>query len=1057
MVALEFNALYFSILVFLAALVPGIALGWPLFRKSGLGFAEKLLCSFFIGLFAVPTLLFIEMLVGINFSLFLVLADMFIIISAGLFWGMREGAFAFKLPSFDIENAFTLESAKKFAVPALLMLAMLTSFWICVQPYSPVYSELDPYFYVYGTGQIIRQGAVPPADDSSWWPELAYTGHRYVPIKMYLEAQWYSLYTNGGAYNNSLLFTTSSWLPPISAAFMAFGAYLLVSSIYGRKYGLLAAFLMVFLPITIYKMSAGVNEAAPPGMMLLFISLGALAYALVKKDEAMRLFTAFAFFVTFLASNYFFVVSLPFAALLVLQSLDYFARGKENRDFVLTCTYAFAGAFLANALLLIYTPAAVQASQTSLLPGGIAICLLALAFAWAVYILLDKKFEKHFRPIKMIQDLQNNQKRRHALLAIGIIIGLVLFLFTPLGTYAKSQVSGYIGAAQFKTALEKTIAEQNLAGQSFEGEAGFLALVPSDHIVQNAAGMAIARNFAYSLFGILASVSTFFGNILIAAADMVFRLLVGLNQSTGTKTDSLLFFFLLIAMAGLAIRHFRGSGEERNVPSVMLLIFILMFSTIYVGINKVKYTIFVGVMLVIAAAVAFAELEKFSLWLSRKIKMENAAKYIPTIFIALMFLMVYAEAGGPLSPGVYAGPTPYGYIFLIKSFEPRYQDNPAEMMPKLAKACEDFRAQGYYDEDICNAGYSANYSDDINTQFNSKVCIVSQLSAAELSPGNSTDAQIASQEAKSSASFRCNRMSDYWIDSMEWMNRNLDASDRVTSWWDYGHWTNYFGDKKTVIRNEQASLDMIGRVAHDYIIGSTQDLVDSMNYFDSRYALFDSELIGGINGQGFGGKYGALNYLGCVHEGATALAQNPGTSDCELAHSPERIMIPASQAASTTCTISESQQRTGIVAYTLGKTGVDTSKPTYCIGDATLANGQKISATYYYDRKDANGDLALSKGFMRQIDQNDQYSLFEMVYTEDALWPDGKGGFVGGMEDAKTDFYRSNLYKGVVLGDVPGYDLVYKSKNGEVKIYKMKSFTGNKAGWVDPVESKRQN
>jgi hypothetical protein len=28
---------------------------------------------------------------------------------------------------------------------------------------------------------------------------------------------------------------------------------------------------------------------------------------------------------------------------------------------------------------------------------------------------------------------------------------------------------------------------------------------------------------------------------------------------------------------------------------------------------------------------------------------------------------------------------------------------------------------------------------------------------------------------------------------------------------------------------------------------------------------------------------------------------------------------------------------------------------------------------------------------------------------------------------------------------------VYKSKNNEVKIYRMKNFTGNAAGWVNPA------
>ena len=161
MVAFTFDPLYLSVIVLLSAILPGIALGWPLFRKSELGFTEKLLFSFLIGLFAVPTLLFLEFFVGINFSLLLVLVDMLIVIAAGLFWGIKEGAFSLKMPKFELENIFTIESAKKWAVPALLILAMLTSFWINLQPYSPVYNELDPYWYTYGTSQIIRLGAAP--------------------------------------------------------------------------------------------------------------------------------------------------------------------------------------------------------------------------------------------------------------------------------------------------------------------------------------------------------------------------------------------------------------------------------------------------------------------------------------------------------------------------------------------------------------------------------------------------------------------------------------------------------------------------------------------------------------------------------------------------------------------------------------------------------------------------------------------------------------------------------------------------------------------------------
>jgi len=1052
MVAFTFDAMYFSLIVFLSAIVPGIAIGWPLLHKSKFGSMEKLLLCFFLGLFAVPTLLFLESLIGMTFSLFLVFANTFAIVSAGIFWGMKNGAFGLKLPQMP-KLEFTKETAIALAVPALLLLAMLLAFWIRIQPFSPIYSELDPYFYVYGSGQIIREGIQPLTDDTSWWPEIMGT-HRGQPLKKYLEAEWYSLYTNGGEYNNYLLFTTSSWLPPISAAFVSFGAYLLVSSIYGRRYGLFAAFLLAFLPITIYKMSAGVNESSPVSMMMLFVSLGSFAWALVTKDKAMRAFTAFAFFAVVAGSTYFSVIAVVFALFAVFQSLDYFVRGRRNAEFLETCGYAFAGLAAASALQAVYTQ-----NIGSLLSGPFAMATAGFAFALAA----------HHLPEKMKLD----PNKRLQLLGAGVAAALILFFLTPVGGFIKTEVKGYVGAVDFNTALERTIAEQNLAGESFEGESGFLALVPQSHVDANASGLGILSNVLYSALSILSALFTLAGNALFRLSDIVFNTFIGTAQTTSTKTDSLLFVFLLVAVAGMLLRHFMRKSQahaaahtqaahhahaavqpavddERDVPSVMILMLAFTLPVLYVGLNKIKFTVFAGVAIALLAAVAMAELERLFGWLAKRFKVHNGAKYVPAVFTCLLVIIAYAQA---------AGPVPYAYIFTIKSFEPRYQDNPVAMMPVASKLCEDLRAKGVQYSQIqslCDAGAYANFSDSMNNQFDANVCWLSQMTVEELFPAaNDSEAQARSANAVASARFRCNRIADYWIDSMEWMGRNLDFTDRVTSWWDYGHWTNYFADKKTVLRNEHSSRGMIGRVAHDYIIGSTQDLVDSMNYFDSRYALFDVELIGGSQ---FGGKYGALNYLGCVHEGDTSLDEQPGTSQCEYDHSPERIVIPLRQTTANICTISESQQRTGVYAYRLGKNGIDQSKPTYCVGEETLATGEKISATYYVDRKDANGDLALSKGFIRPIDQSQQDVTYaEMVYNDQIVWPGENGTLVDGMEDAKTDFYRSNLYKAFYLESLPGFDLAYTSPNGEIKIYRMQNFTGNKEGWVDPVESKRQN
>jgi hypothetical protein len=330
-----------------------------------------------------------------------------------------------------------------------------------------------------------------------------------------------------------------------------------------------------------------------------------------------------------------------------------------------------------------------------------------------------------------------------------------------------------------------------------------------------------------------------------------------------------------------------------------------------VGVNKIKFTVYAGLMIALAAAIGLAALQLGVQWAAARFKLGRVLEYSPYVFAALMLCIALVHA---------AGPTPYAKLFLIKSFEPRYQDDPLAMAPKAAKLCEELRAKGVPAEQIqmiCAAGSDPQFASTIGSQFNGDVCWLSQMKIDELFPTEANQKNAA--EAAASARFRCNRLGTYWVDSMDWISKNLGPGDRVTSWWDYGHWINYFGDRKTVLRNEHASRGMIGEIAYSYIVGTPQDLAKAMNYFDSRYALFDMELI--TSGSSFGGKYGALNYLGCVHAGKTALLQQPGTSDCEFEHSPERILISKVQLPQTICTISESQKRNGLLAYAVGKSG----------------------------------------------------------------------------------------------------------------------------------------
>ncbi|VVB98291.1 Uncharacterised protein [uncultured archaeon] len=778
---------------------------------------------------------------------------------------------------------------------------------------------------------------------------------------------------------------------------------------------------MALLPISIFKMSAGVNEAVPIGLMSLFICLGAYAYAAVKKDRSVALVSAIGFFAVVTGSNYAPVMTIPFGAFMFLQALDYYLRNKPLGEFIEISAYPFAGLVLGAFVNGFDTTGSVLAGIQGLFGGYLLTAVAGFAAAAAIYFLSEK--------------VSIAPKKRLGLVAVGAIIAALLVVATPLGGIAKHMVSDYVGAAQFNFPLDRTIAEQNQAGTNFEGEGGFFALVPASHITAGATDIGtVISNVFYGALGIVSSLFTAIGNLMFRLIDMFFNTVFGTSINTGQKDDSLLFVFILLFTFGMLAGHFARKDGDREVPSIMLLALLFVFPVLYVGINKIKFTIFAGIMTALAACMGIAALE----WLLLKVseKKESAKMHIRNAFIALVAFMIIAQVF-----------IPYGYavVVLSKSFTPRYQDNPSGMMPALASMCEQLKALGHYDADICAAGYEANWSDSLNNQYNSKVCLVSQLTMDDLVPGNSTEAQARSSFDRAAASFRCNRLSDYWVDSMEWIDSNLASSDRVTSWWDYGHWINYLGERKTVLRNEHASREMIGEIAHDYIDGTPSELAASMNHFDSRYALFDVELIGGTT---FGGKYGALNYLSCAHDNLTSVAQQPGASDCELEHSPERILISKVQTTGTTCVISESQMRTGTLAFPVTKTGIDYANPAYCVGDVTLKGGQKISGTYYLNRKDANGDLVLSKGFIRITDEQESAAVAEMVYDDSQVWPGPNGTWVSGMDDAKTKFYTSNLYQAFYLGKLAGFDLVYKSANGEVKIFRMKDslFTGNKEG-----------
>ena len=160
----------------------------------------------------------------------------------------------------------------------------------------------------------------------------------------------------------------------------------------------------------------------------------------------------------------------------------------------------------------------------------------------------------------------------------------------------------------------------------------------------------------------------------------------------------------------------------------------------------------------------------------------------------------------------------------------------------------------------------------------------------------------------------CNTIPNYWLASMSWIRANVGPNaPRVLAWWDYGDWINWFGNTNAVLRGDNSVAKEDYAVAAQYVLGpkpittangtvsvsTPQSLAGYMNGNQTSYVLFDEDLIS---------KWGALDFLGCVNVNATSMAyaiaqgqsqSSPvpyvlGTSQCEIAHDPEYILVPLS-------------------------------------------------------------------------------------------------------------------------------------------------------------------
>jgi asparagine N-glycosylation enzyme membrane subunit Stt3 len=1107
----SFSVPVFLFWAFIAAFLPGAIISFSVFRNvaSGkpdtsmlaarpprqdeLNRIEKLLVGFALGMVALPLIPFLlYFALGIKFSYAIALLSVAALYAIAIALLIRNKAyegislpaispagFTFSLPKLPASGDEVMKAVLSVRPSTLicagLVIVLILTYLVRIGSYSPVFQELDPYYYTYAAHQILSLGGNPENDQTSWYPDLV-VDHREIPVISYLESIWYSLYTGGAPYNNDnmRLADIASMYPPIAAVLAVFFIYLLVSVASRREWGVIAAGIAAFTPVFVYKLAAGEHESQPYAFFALFFFYAMYALAVSRKDMRFTVLAGLAFAAVSLGSSSQLLALSAAVIFLAGQAVLLFLRDSDAegiKQLLISNAIIFAiGPLLGSALL---KDIFATGSSSAFLIGPAVLCL---GFVGLLYAMKKK-----------LPDAQGAWKSYSAFIILAIsAFGIAIFAATPLGDMVEQVALAGFGIAKYNAPLDRTIAEQGGAPSAFDSQLGNIASVFSEPAAGAQGQNMFSLIFDYLKWLIFIPFTTIV-NVLLSVMVSFINFVLGTDVGIDPKANSVMLFWILAFIVSIAWSLWKSAKKEPvacapqfasragDEDSCLPLLFLaIVMPPFIVGIIKAKYTIYAGVVLAVAIGFTLEPLKKF---IGRVVLMAGSVKDSTTEGAktsttedaktsgdAAYLLILLLGATLIFMQFTYAN---FSSSLAMTSIQPLYQNDPAALAPKFKQFCA-----ATNDADICAAaadplGYAAKGT---NYQYSYKLCLASVYS--NISYLNNPGA--APTYEPQAAYFRCQRISDYWIDSMEWLRGNTPNGSRIVSWWDYGHWINYFGLRNAVVRNEHASHKMIGEVAHAYVDGSPEVLKEYMKSHGIRYALFDLEIMAG--GGQFGGKYGALNYLSCASDNETDVSKSPGGSQCEAEHMWEIIFVATQQP----CTISSISNRTGFIAYEMyedvyepGPDGravftgtvyrafyrpecinpadpnaigfcknMVKAVPAYCVGQVTLANGQQTWAPYYLNQTYPNGDLKLNKARIEMpYELQSSYHFgpatgVTLLYTDEPIWLEN-GEVKSGYEDRKGKFYSSNIYRGLVLDSIPGFRLAYTTPDKAVKIYEL--------------------
>lgn len=1028
----------------------GLPWGLWLFRKDKeAGLFEKTIVGYTLGIVLVPFLFLLQNIVGIMYSPTLSYVNWAAVFLAGAYFAFKDNAFRFE---FDFGTIISQKNAIKIALFAI----MLVSFAIAFSASGIPIMDLDPYFYLDGVKQVVYEGKNYANDMTAWYP-LEISSHMGQPIWKYMLASWFSIYNGEAPYSPYIITGVASVYPPIIGALAAFFAYFLFSHLYNQRTGLLAAGILSFMPIMALKFQGGDFQIEPYNIFAFVFLFGAFAYALKYRTKESYALMAVSALCAFLASNLALlllaVLSLAIFAIGISQFVQPSEEGEKRFE---ALAYFVAAVVAAQIVNILYNVAAgndaIWAIRTTipiiLIPFG------ALASSWVICNIFSEKKNPltEIRKRLGIEGLRLDLWSRFGVLAIIAVVGLFGFFIAQEMPVIGDTLKAYSLFGAYTEPLYRTIAEQAPGSEYYSGSMGFVAARLGS--MENP-----GNDLAISAYSLASGMAGAINAIPNAVVNFVYGIFIAvMNSITGVGTfekvdkgNSLMTAIVFFGILALVVNLIYSIYKKNAIALDALLILPFAIPVVLMAFGKAKLVMYLALAILFLAAVCWASIEKGVKLLLRwnyarkgegadeKKKGELAREQqersrifrigavVAVIGIILAqfgpaYALSFTIPGQEPASGLFvnlAGEMGYGSLPLfVNSFEPRIYDNEVKVYAKLEKYCA-LTA----DSAICPRVWNwEETKNDPVKYYEGNLCARSLWPYADRAPGIGVQMAIG---------YRCSFVAPYWLDSMEWISKNVQEGkpgSRIISWWDYGHWINFFGQKDTVLRNEHGSTEMIGKTAAAFLHKDVEFLRKTMKEYDSKYALIDIEILGSgadKNSINLGGKYSALNYLGCAWMNKTTVEKWPGESECENSNLWETVFVPQQdETGGQPCTISAGRGLVGIIGYKMLRQNDGNSVPEakYCFAQEYV-NGTPVIQAYNLLEKDATGDLTKVEAEWRGYAEQEGIVLNAYYSTKDSA---NKAGA----------FYASNAYSAFFLDELEGFDLVYSSP--QIRIFKMK-------------------